>query len=48
MNEAQVKWMFDKYSDKNISILEGVMGFYDGMDKNASAIVTGKPIRIEL
>lgn len=37
MNENQVKWLFDKYSDKNISILEGVMGFYDGMDKNSSA-----------
>ena len=37
MNEAQVNWLFNKYSDKNISILEGVMGFYDGMDKNSSA-----------
>lgn len=37
MNEAQVTWLFNKYSDKNISILEGVMGFYDGMDKNSSA-----------
>ena len=37
MNEDQVTWLFNKYSDKNISILEGVMGFYDGMDKNSSA-----------
>jgi cobyrinic acid a,c-diamide synthase len=37
MNQAQVNWLFNKYSDKNISILEGVMGFYDGMDKNSSA-----------
>ena len=37
MNESQVNWLFNKYSDKNISILEGVMGFYDGMDKNSSA-----------
>ena len=25
MNEAQVTWLFNKYSDKNISILEGVI-----------------------
>lgn len=37
MNENQVKWIFDKYNDKDISILEGVMGFYDGMDKGSSA-----------
>ena len=46
MNEAQVKWMFDKYSDKNISILEGVMGFYDGMDKNASAYDVTKLLNV--
>ena len=37
MNKNQVKWIFNKYNDQNISILEGVMGFYDGMDKNSSA-----------
>ena len=37
MNENQVKWIFNKYNDQNISILEGVMGFYDGMDKGSSA-----------
>ncbi|AXX95044.1 cobyrinic acid a,c-diamide synthase [Arcobacter ellisii] len=46
MNEAQVKWLFDKYSDKNISILEGVMGFYDGMDKNASAYDVTKLLNV--
>jgi cobyrinic acid a,c-diamide synthase len=46
MNEAQVKWLFNKYSDKNISILEGVMGFYDGMDKNASAYDVTKLLNI--
>ena len=46
MNEDQVKWLFDKYSDKNISILEGVMGFYDGMDKNASAYDVTKLLNI--
>ena len=37
MNESQVNWIFNNYNDKDIAILEGVMGFYDGMDKNASA-----------
>lgn len=37
MYESQVKWIYDKYNDKKISILEGVMGFYDGMDKGCSA-----------
>ena len=37
MDKNQVKWIYDKYNDKDISILEGVMGFYDGMDKGCSA-----------
>jgi len=37
MNNKQVRWIYDKYNNKEISILEGVMGFYDGMDKNSSA-----------
>ena len=46
MNKSQVKWMFNKYSDKNISILEGVMGFYDGMDKGSSAYDVSKLLNI--
>jgi cobyrinic acid a,c-diamide synthase len=37
MDEEQVKWVFDRYADKDMAILEGVMGFYDGMDKGCSA-----------
>lgn len=37
MSQEQVKWMFDKYADEEMAILEGVMGFYDGMDKGCSA-----------
>ena len=37
MKENQVRWIYNKYNDKNISVLEGVMGFYDGMDKGCSA-----------
>ena len=46
MNESQVKWIFDKYSDKEISICEGVMGFYDGMDKGSSAYDISKLLNI--
>jgi cobyrinic acid a,c-diamide synthase len=46
MNESQVKWMFNNYSDKKISILEGVMGFYDGMDKGSSAYDVTKLLNI--
>ena len=46
MNEKQVQWIFNNYNDKNISILEGVMGFYDGMDKNASAYDVTKLLNI--
>ena len=37
MNEEQLKWMFANYMDKDVAILEGVMGYYDGMDKGSSA-----------
>lgn len=37
MNTPQLSWLYNRYSDKEVSILEGVMGFYDGMDKRSSA-----------
>ncbi len=46
MDESQVKWIFDKYNNKNISILEGVMGFYDGDDKGCSAYSVSKLLDI--
>ena len=46
MDELQVKWLFNRYSNKNISICEGVMGFYDGMDKNSSAYDVSKLLNI--
>ena len=46
MDENQVKWIFNKYSDKKISIAEGVMGFYDGMDKGSSAYDLSKLLNI--
>ena len=46
MNKEQVKWLFNHYSNKDFSILEGVMGFYDGMDKNSSAYDVSKLLNI--
>ncbi len=37
MNKREVEWIYQKYNDKKMAILEGVMGFYDGMDKGCSA-----------
>ncbi|MGB3751551.1 MAG: cobyrinate a,c-diamide synthase [Arcobacteraceae bacterium] len=42
MNEPQVQWIYNNYSDKDVSILEGVMGFYDGDDKGCSAYSISK------
>lgn len=46
MNQNQVKWIFDKYANKDFNILEGVMGFYDGMNKNASAYDVSSLLKI--
>ncbi len=46
MSEEQVQWIFQKYSDKKISIAEGVMGFYDGMDMGCSAYDVSKLLKI--
>jgi len=46
MDEPQVKWMYNHYSTKKVSILEGVMGFYDGDDKGCSAYSVSKLLDI--
>ena len=46
MDENQLRWTFNNYFDKNIAILEGVMGFYDGMDKNSSAYDISKTLEV--
>ncbi|MEA3554632.1 MAG: cobyrinate a,c-diamide synthase [Campylobacterota bacterium] len=46
MNEKQVKWMFNNYRNKDVSILEGVMGFYDGDNKGCSAYSVSKLLKI--
>jgi cobyrinic acid a,c-diamide synthase len=37
MSKEQVKWIFNHYADKELALLEGVMGYYDGMDRGCSA-----------
>lgn len=46
MNEAQVAWMFSHYFDKEVAIVEGVMGYYDGMDKESSAYDIAKILKV--
>ena len=46
MQKEQVKWIYNNYSDKDISIVEGVMGFYDGMDKGCSTYEITKLLKI--
>ncbi|MDC0932489.1 cobyrinate a,c-diamide synthase [Arcobacteraceae bacterium] len=46
MNEAQVQWIYQNYSTKDVSILEGVMGFYDGDDKGCSAYSVSKLLNV--
>ena len=46
MDEEQIKWLYSNYSDKKVSILEGVMGFYDGDDKGCSAYSISKLLEI--
>ena len=42
MTEDQVGWLYHHYSDKKVSIMEGVMGFYDGENKGCSAYSISK------
>ncbi len=46
MNSDQLRWTFERYSDKNISVIEGVMGYYDGMEKGCSAYDIGRLLGI--
>jgi len=46
MNKKELQWLFYNYSNKKISICEGVMGFYDGHDKKSSAYDISKLLDI--
>jgi len=46
MNEEQVKWIYTHYADKEVAILEGVMGFYDGDNKGCSAYSVSKLLNV--
>jgi cobyrinic acid a,c-diamide synthase len=36
MSEEQIRWIFERYSDQEFALVEGVMGFYDGEDRGCS------------
>jgi cobyrinic acid a,c-diamide synthase len=46
MTKEQIAWLYNHYSDKDVSILEGVMGFYDGENKGCSAYGVSKLLDI--
>ncbi len=46
MNEEQVEWIYDYYSNKQVNIIEGVMGFYDGDNKGCSAYSISKLLNV--
>jgi cobyrinic acid a,c-diamide synthase len=46
MNQEQLSWLFWHYFDREVAIVEGVMGYYDGMDKGASAYDVAKTLGI--
>jgi len=46
MNDDQLRWLFNRYMDRDVAIVEGVMGYYDGMDKGASAYDIAKTLQI--
>ncbi len=46
MSEKQVEWLYYHYRDKDVAILEGVMGFYDGENRGCSAYSVSKLLNI--
>ncbi len=46
MTQEQVKWLYSHYANRDVSILEGVMGFYDGEDRGCSSYGVSKLLNI--
>ena len=44
MTKEQMGWVFAHYANKEVAILEGVMGFYDGENKGCSAYSVSKQL----
>jgi cobyrinic acid a,c-diamide synthase len=42
MSEEQVRWIFERYGDRDVGIIEGVMGYYDGEDRGCSTYSVSK------
>ncbi len=46
MSKEQVAWIYQRYANKQINILEGVMGFYDGENRGCSAYSVSRLLNI--
>ena len=46
MTQEQLRWIFHHYFQSEVAIIEGVMGYYDGMDKKASAYDVAKALDV--
>ena len=46
LDKNQLKYIFYRYFDKDIAIVEGVMGFYDGFERGASSYDIAKTLKI--
>ncbi len=48
MNKKQLKWIFGRYNDRDLAILEGVMGFYDGEDRGCSTYSVARDLEVNV
>lgn len=46
MSEDQMAWIFTHYATKEVAVIEGVMGFYDGQNKGCSAYSVTKRLGV--
>ncbi len=46
LTPEQVRWMYAQYADRDVAILEGVMGYYDGEDRGCSAYSVSRLLEV--
>ncbi|MBD3799456.1 MAG: cobyrinate a,c-diamide synthase [Epsilonproteobacteria bacterium] len=46
MSPEQLQWLYRHYADREVAIMEGVMGFFDGMEYGSSAYDISKLLNV--